>query len=226
MPEEAGTMTTPEKDKVPSKAAPSAEEKATRRKRLYVIGSVVAALLVSTVAGGLTWHNQPSFCGTVCHSPMASYSASITNPNQLVGKHAKAAKLACLDCHESTVSEQLTEAGRTITGNYVVQSGHLVPTKAVSFDDSYCLGCHASKHTSRKELIEKTAKKYGAYNPHAEPHYRVPCITCHQMHGTSRNYCANCHFKAAVPTGWRARDMQPYSNQPLVPRPAPTAVFQ
>lgn len=219
-------MTTPEKDQVPSKTVPSTDDKATRHKRLYVIGGVVAALLASTVAGGLTWHKQPSFCGAVCHSPMAAYSASITNPNQLVGKHAKQAKLACLDCHESSLSEQLDEARRTITGDYVFQSGHLTPTRAVSFDDSYCLGCHASKHTSREELIAKTAKKYGAYNPHAQPHYRVPCITCHQMHGVSRNYCANCHFKAGVPAGWRERDMQPYSKQPLVPRPEPTAVFQ
>jgi hypothetical protein len=219
-------MTTTEKDREPSKAAPSAEEKKTRRNRLYVIGGITAALLVSAVAGGLTWHEQPSFCGAVCHSPMAAYSASYTNPNQLVAKHAKEAKVECLDCHESTLSKQLDEARRTIAGDYIVEAGYLVPSKPVSFDDTYCLGCHDTKHTSREELIKKTAKKYGAYNPHAEPHYRVPCITCHQMHGTSRNYCANCHFKAAVPAGWRARDMQPYSEQPLIPRPDPTAVFQ
>ena len=106
-----------------------------------------------------------------------------------------------------------------------MQSGYLTPSEPVSFDDSRCLGCHGSPHTSRAELIKKTAK-YGAYNPHAEPHFHVPCITCHQMHGTSRNYCANCHFKAATPAGWRARDLRPYTNQPLIPRPVSTTVFQ
>ena len=219
-------MTPTEKDQERSKAMLSTEEKRTRRTRLYVIGSVVAALVVSAIAGGLTWHKQPSFCGAVCHSPMAAYSASYTDPNQLVAKHAKAAKVTCLDCHESKVSEQLTEATRAITGNYVVQSGYLTPSEPVSFDNSRCLGCHGSPHASRAELVKKTAAKYGAYNPHAEPHFHVPCITCHQMHGPSRNYCANCHFKAGVPAGWRARDLRAYTDQPLVPRPIPTSVFQ
>jgi hypothetical protein len=209
----------------PSKQTRGPEDRKVRRNRLWIIGAIAGALLVSAVAGGLTWHKDPSFCGTVCHGPMAAYSKGFSDPSQLVQKHASGAKLKCLDCHDSKIGEQLTEAARTVTGDYVVQAGYLQPKEPVQIDDSFCLGCHASKHTSRAQLIAATAKKYGAYNPHTQPHYAVPCISCHQMHGLSTNYCANCHYKAIVPAGWRPRDLRPYGGQPLVPRPAKAATF-
>ena len=34
---------------------------------------MVVAVLVVAGCGMLAWHETPSFCGTVCHTPMSTY---------------------------------------------------------------------------------------------------------------------------------------------------------
>ena len=50
--------------------APSPKRKA---KRGWIIGGVVAAVIVVAGAGFWVWHETPSFCNAICHSPMDSY---------------------------------------------------------------------------------------------------------------------------------------------------------
>lgn len=55
-------MTTEEK-----KASPK------RPKKAPVIIGVVAAIVVVAGAGMWVWHEQPIFCGAICHVPMDPY---------------------------------------------------------------------------------------------------------------------------------------------------------
>lgn len=43
------------------------------RKNKWIIVGVVAAVLVVAGAGFWVWHEQPSFCNAICHSPMDKY---------------------------------------------------------------------------------------------------------------------------------------------------------
>ena len=38
-----------------------------------VVVAVVAAILVVAGVGMWVWHEQPSFCGAICHTPMDNY---------------------------------------------------------------------------------------------------------------------------------------------------------
>lgn len=42
-------------------------------KKWPIVVGVVVAVLVVTGAGMWVWHGQPSFCGAICHTPMAEY---------------------------------------------------------------------------------------------------------------------------------------------------------
>lgn len=133
-------------------AAASAEEapeqdgsqgkKPGSKKRLPIVIGVVVAVLVVAVGGGLAWHEQPSFCGAICHTPMNGYLETYeAEPGQaatdkwgnevadasgmMAAVHRKAGEesgtpITCLSCHEPTLSEQLTEGLHWVTGSYNV----------------------------------------------------------------------------------------------------------
>ena len=42
-------------------------------RRTAVVAAVVAAILVVAGVGMWVWHEQPSFCGAICHTPMDNY---------------------------------------------------------------------------------------------------------------------------------------------------------
>jgi len=53
-----------------TEAAPAAKK--ARKKWPIVVGVVVAVLVVAG-AGFWVWHEQPSFCNAICHTPMDPY---------------------------------------------------------------------------------------------------------------------------------------------------------
>lgn len=175
------------------------------KKKLMTWG-IVAAVAVVVVVGGLVWHSQPSFCGSVCHTPMATYVEGYESGDDalLVATHAAAGK-ECLDCHEPTISQQVMEGTHWITGNYALGSnGKLASRGDELATAASCLaaGCH---DMTRQELTEKTADL--AFNPHddSQPgHSDVACASCHSMHGESVMYCTRCHSEAlaSAPDGW------------------------
>ena len=75
------------------------------RKNKWIIVGVVAAVLVVAGAGFWVWHEQPSFCNAICHSPMDKYVETYYegDPGKLVTAHAEAGD-ACLDCHEAEIT--------------------------------------------------------------------------------------------------------------------------
>lgn len=177
------------------------------RKKLYTTLGVVGIALVALVAGGTVWHAQPSFCGAICHTPMKSYVEGYDSGDTalLVSTHAKA-DVACLDCHEPTISQQLTEASHWMSGEYAFdqETGKLPTVGDELATEATCLqsDCH---DMTREELAGETAGL--ALNPHelGEFHAQVPCSSCHTMHGTSVHYCTQCHSNsiADLPEGWQ-----------------------
>ena len=113
----------------------------SQNKKLFVLINVgiVAVVLAGVTTGGVIWHAQPGFC-TTCHTPMSDYvkdykSGDITlmvtphamgksvihseDETFMASQNEKGERpMKCLDCHEPTIKEQLTEASHWVTGNY------------------------------------------------------------------------------------------------------------
>ena len=127
-----------------NKAAGKADKAAKPKKKGHapIIGGVVAVVVIAAVAGGLVWHEQPSFCNAICHTPMdgylATYEAEPGQPatdkwgNEVADASGMMAALhrqkgeengesiTCLSCHVPTLSEQLSEGMHWVTGSYNV----------------------------------------------------------------------------------------------------------
>ena len=54
----------------------SENENAPAPKRAHrgaIVGGVVAVVVVVAAIGAFVWHEQPSFCNAICHTPMDGY---------------------------------------------------------------------------------------------------------------------------------------------------------
>lgn len=178
-----------------------ATPKKKKRKLPIVVGVVVLVLIVAG-AGFWIWHEQPSFCSTVCHQPMNTYVETYYSDDSslLVTSH-KSADKACLDCHEARIDTQLTEAISWLSGSYTVnESGYLVSDEVIGTQD-FCERCHdfeEVKATTTEALTSGT--KY--INPH-DNHLssNLECGDCHKAHEQSVLYCNSCHGWD-LPDGW------------------------
>ena len=199
-----------EKAAAESAAEPAAKAAAPKRRRGVVVVCVCVAVLLAAGIGFMVWHEQPSFCSTVCHTPMSTYVESYysTDGTTLASTHAKAGK-TCLTCHTPKLSEQLTEGASWISGNYAYDSAtdKLISRSGEIATQEFCLNesCH---NMDLDKLKNKTS--YMAWNPHDfSEHGVTDCGDCHKMHSTSVFVCSECHYQAAenVPEGW---DSIPY----------------
>ncbi|MCI8468799.1 MAG: cytochrome c3 family protein [Eggerthellaceae bacterium] len=212
-------MTTDEK-----KASPK------RPKKAPIVVGVVAAILVVAGAGMWVWHEQPSFCGAICHVPMDPYLDTYdAEPGQAAADkwgndvadamamtaaaHRVDAGATCLSCHTPVLAEQVSEGVNWVSGNYEVvlndtYDGVLLERGAADLteasgkaSDELCLN-EACHAMTRDELAEQTADR--AFNPHVVQHDKLDCTTCHKAHRASVYYCTKCHAEAAdeLPEGW------------------------
>ncbi len=121
-------------------AAKDAKAKKKGKKKLPIVLAVVVVVVVAAGAGFMVWHEQPSFCNAICHTPMDAYVETYLDGstdkygNVLESDEAKNAMMAylhgysladgesvdCLGCHVPTLSEQLTEGLNWVTGSYSV----------------------------------------------------------------------------------------------------------
>ena len=164
-----------------------------RRNRWVIVGGAAAVIIIASVAGW-TYHEQPQFCAT-CHI-MQPYLASWNGSDFLAQAHAEA-DIACLDCHEPTIQQQVDEAIKFVKKDYED------PLKGREFPDEWCLRCH--EHGSYEELIQRTqdytvdGKKVNPHDPHAGlegvDQAQIECRRCHKIHKESRgiDYCYGCH---------------------------------
>ncbi len=119
-----------------------AAAKPKKARRTPIIVGVVAVVIIAAIGGGLVWHEQPSFCNAICHTPMDGYLATYeAEPGQpatdkwgnevsdassmMAALHRQKGEengeaITCLSCHTPTLSEQLTEGAHWVSGSYNV----------------------------------------------------------------------------------------------------------
>lgn len=231
-------MSTEEKDQIPSEGsaetvaseegreatvAPAPAAK-VRRRRFAVIAGVVVAVLVVAGAGFFVWHEQPSFCAAICHTPMDAYldtyeadpqgaatdkwGNDVANASAMLSPVHAQANQTCLDCHEPTLSEQVGEGLAWVAGDYefpLVEKNTADLTAATGkASDEFCL--NESCHNLTRDDLYAATEDMGLYNPHWAHHEELDCGTCHKAHRASVMYCTQCHASAEVPEGWLTAD--------------------
>ncbi|MBQ6453039.1 MAG: hypothetical protein IJJ14_01625, partial [Coriobacteriales bacterium] len=106
-----------------------------RRKKWPIVLGVVAVVLVAGIIGFTAWHNQPSFCNAICHSPMDKYVESYYGGKGMDRVHMEAG-VKCLDCHEAKLGDQIHEAITWIKKDFRPNLDLL------KYDSAGCLECH------------------------------------------------------------------------------------
>lgn len=191
------------------------------RSRLKATIAAAAAVVVVAGVGFAVWHEQPSFCNAICHTPMdAYYPTYAATPGEaavdkwgnevsdassmLASVHNQAGK-TCLDCHQPELSEQMSEGAEWVSGSYDATlsertTTQLLEARGIDDSDEFCMNdnCH---HFTREDLEKKTAWM-GEINPHSSQHGEQKCSTCHKAHRQSVMYCSQCHTEAVIPDGW------------------------
>lgn len=192
----------------------------SNRKKIAVVG-VVVVIVVAIGAGMFAWHEQPSFCGAICHSPMDSYLKTYESQSgqtgvdkwgnqvsdsssMLASVHSQYGK-TCLDCHKPVLSEQMSEGVEWLTGSYDSvlterTTSQLITASGAVDSDEFCM--NSSCHNYSREDLEKKTSWMGKINPHTPQHGEQKCSTCHKAHRQSVMYCTQCHTEAVVPDGW------------------------
>ncbi len=183
------------------------------------VGIIVAVIIVAGIGFGV-WHEQPSFCNAVCHTPMDKFVDGYYNDDStLAYQHGhvdgsntvaagtlkegvKDSSMTCLTCHTPKMDEQMTEAISWVGGNYTVdQDGApVIETPSYVANKEFCTQCH-----DYEKVIAATENYWGEdepANPHASHQGELDCSSCHSVHGTSALMCSSCH-NFAVPEGWQ-----------------------
>jgi len=163
------------------------------------LAAIVAALLIvlsAAVAGFWDYHEQPRFCADLCHI-MQPYEDTWTSPGYEAYLHAQA-DVACLDCHEPTIQQQIEEVRKFVTNDYEQ------PLRERKLPQETCLSC--KEHDSYPALVETTAD--WERNPHASHWGDMECVLCHNQHRASALYCTQCHTEVPLPDGWEAAQAQ------------------
>lgn len=111
-----------------------------KRKRLGITFGCIAVVLVVAGAGFMVWHEQPSFCNAICHTPMDGYletyeaepgqAATDKWGNQVVDASGMLSAVhrtndsnaTCLSCHQPVISEQVSEGLSWASGNYALMA--------------------------------------------------------------------------------------------------------
>jgi hypothetical protein len=216
-----------------SKKASGKKKKGGVGKKVLI--AVVVVLVVLVGGGGAAYaafHSNPKFCNFVCHVPMDPYVVSYQDGTSVnVAQADSDATLSvtthkeegynCLDCHEPSMSEQVTEGLRWVTGDYQVSNGEIVETNAKGVTENvmlltagrstpgegdkdgveFCLRPECHEGISSLEEL-KAATSDLAKNPHQSHNGDMDCSTCHQTHEQSVMWCTQCHSDAVVPDGW------------------------
>jgi hypothetical protein len=192
-----------------------------KRKRWPIVLGVVVVVVIAAGVGVFVWHEQPSFCNAICHTPMDDVSQTyFAEPNTVaedkwgnevsnasamlsVSHAALPESYTCMSCHVPTIGEQVSEGINWVTGNYVYPLEERSLTDLVAArgltSDEFCLNSACHDYT-RKELATLTSDM--ERNVHIGQHGDIECSDCHKAHRASINQCSQCHTDAEIPDGW------------------------
>ena len=195
-------------------------------KRGVVTAVVVVVVVVAAGLGFNYYHEQPRFCGDICHTAMDGYvptyysepgEASVDKwgnevedaSSMLAAVHREYGDLTCMSCHEPSIVEQASEGLELVTGNYYAPLSERNLTNLVAYRaegtsyTEFCLNesCH---NMTLSDLTEATSEM--TRNPHSWHHWEYTCSDCHKAHRASVMVCERCHDDAEVPDGWLTQD--------------------
>ncbi|MEG1433965.1 MAG: cytochrome c3 family protein [Gordonibacter sp.] len=188
--------TTPVIEQENAGAAPASQPTPKKKRKGLIALGIAAVIIVGVGAGFWVWHEQPSFCNAICHTPMDPYVEDYYSSNTtLLATAHRVSEVSCLDCHVPTLSEQVAEGAAWVSGGYAI------PLEQRTYDSSFC----ATKacHNVGWDSLEKITASF-EYNPHSNYHEELSCGDCHKSHTESVMQCAQCHNDAKIPVGWAA----------------------
>lgn len=207
----------------------SSPKKRKKRRKAGIVAGVVVAVIVVAGAGFWVWHEQPSFCGAICHDPMNPYLTTyeaepadgavdkygneVDGSTMLAAVHRVDGEATCLSCHEPTLSQQIDEGITWVTGDFEspLDERSLIELTEVSGKsyEQFCLNDACHELLTIDSLGEMTS--YMDKNvhdvsdaPHSNKTYE--CGDCHKAHTQSVVICSQCHDDATVPDGWLTYD--------------------
>ncbi|MEG0071442.1 MAG: cytochrome c3 family protein [Raoultibacter sp.] len=196
-------MVDQEKQASDHKSDRAVEHPAKKRKKWPIAVGIVVAVLVVAGLGFSAWHAQPSFCNAICHDPMDNYVEGYYHDSTLLAATHKSANVSCLECHEATINEQITEGISWVSGDFETDEAGNLATVGVNADQAFCAssGCHdMAKVTASTQDWGGVA----GVNPHNSHQGQLDCSNCHSVHGTSNMFCNTCH-DWKVPQGWTSQ---------------------
>lgn len=126
-----------EKSEEISEGRPDCCKKPRKPKKAGIVAGVLVVVVAVAGVGFWVWHEQPSFCGAICHTPMDPYLATyeqaagsegvdkwgneVENTDALLAvSHREADAVGCIDCHIPTLSQQVSEGVSWVSGSYDV----------------------------------------------------------------------------------------------------------
>lgn len=199
-----------------------AEKPAPKKKgkKLTIVG-VIVVILVAVGAGMMVWHEQPSFCSTMCHveqtyvdnymqeqgtSGTDKYGNEVSNTNAMMAVlHQKTQatakpKLVCVDCHVPNIAELAHDGMNYVSGNYPLPRDERSASGLQSWDgktgESFCANenCHVYLLGDDGQLsYAKLADSTSsrAFNFH-EQHHEALSLECTDCHKGHRASTVVC----------------------------------
>ena len=181
------------------------------RGKFWGIVGVIVVVFAVAGAGMYKWHEQPSFCSTMCHIEadyVANYSQEqgvagtdkygqpVSNTNAMMAvlhrqnKTTAKSEILCVDCHVPNYVELAHDGVNFVSGNYYMPRDERSLSKMMSWDgkegSQFCVNenCHSYLLGQDGKLDYgklESATQQMDFNPHAQHHENM------QME------CTTCH---------------------------------
>ena len=208
--------------------------------KTFIILGVILVVIIGAGSGVWIWHEQPSFCGAICHTPMDPYlrtfeyepgmagfdkwDNAVSNTSGMMAVLHRMEDVSCLDCHVPKLSEQIGEAFSWISGDYDAPlMERLISDLGAARElegDAFCLNAICHHVSSSGKPIETRADLVAATsnlprNVHDPEHGALECTVCHKAHRASVVLCSQCHTDVQIPAGWLTWSENLKLNSPL-----------
>lgn len=191
-----------------------------KRNKPLIVG-VIAVIVIAAGIGMFVWHEQPSFCSTLCHIESVyvdnymqeqgvagrdKYGHQVTNTNAMMAvlhreTNATAKpELVCVDCHEPNFFELAHDGVSFATGNYPWPRNERDLAGMKSWDgepgESFCANenCHVYLLGDDGQLSYAklaASTKSREFNPHEQHHENLQ-LDCSDCHKGHRASTVVC----------------------------------
>ncbi|MCL1798092.1 MAG: cytochrome c3 family protein [Eggerthellaceae bacterium] len=162
-----------------------------KKKKLPLVLGVLFAVFILAGAGFWFWHEQPSFCSAICHTPMDPYGKTfeyssgqpgidkwgneVSNAGAMLSVAHKEKDVDCLACHVPSIGEQITEGLHWVAGSYekplyerdlenLVEARGIEPEQFCLNDSCHHVSSAGADIKSREDLSKAMADELR--NPH------------------------------------------------------------